>query len=49
MDIAELDTYLNPSYKEYASKYVKSVDGGKQVESINDVDLNYFSETVLSK
>ena len=45
MDIAELDKYLDDTYKTYAKKYIKALDKGLRVESIRQVDVDYFSES----
>ena len=45
MDIAELDEYLNDTYRGYAKQYIKALDTGRRVESINSVDSDYFSES----
>lgn len=45
MDIAEADEYLNDTYRYYASRYIKPLDSGQRLESINPVDYSYFSDT----
>jgi uncharacterized phage-associated protein len=45
LDIAESDIYLSEDYKDYASNYIKALDGGRQVESIGSVDESFFSES----
>lgn len=45
IDIAESDTFLDEAYKDYASKYIKPLDSGRQVESVDNVDTSFFSES----
>jgi uncharacterized phage-associated protein len=45
MDIAEIDKYLNRNYKNYALKYIKALDDGNTLESINSYDDSLFSNS----
>jgi len=45
IDIAESDTFLDEAYKDYASKYIKPLDSARQVESVDNVDTSFFSES----
>ena len=45
MDIAELDEFLDNTYKTYAQKYIKALDNGRRIESIKLVNDDYFSES----
>lgn len=45
LDIADSDIYLDDKYKSYASKYIKALEGGRQVSSVERVDTSFFSET----
>jgi uncharacterized phage-associated protein len=45
MDIAESDEYLNDTFKDYASRFIKALDGGLRLESVHPVDYSYFSDS----
>ena len=45
MDIAKINKYLNKTFKNYALKYIKAIDNGKQIESIKTADDSFFSDS----
>jgi len=47
LDIAESDSFLTQEYKNYASNYIRPLDGGRQIESVGEIDNSYFSESDL--
>jgi uncharacterized phage-associated protein len=45
MDIAEADIFLNQTFKDYASRYIKAIDSRRRIESDEPVDDSYFSDS----
>lgn len=45
MDIAEIDRFLNRNFKIYAEKYFKVTNNNNTLESIKNIDDNYFSDS----